>query len=282
MDFRQKRNMSALTIKRTLLVVVLLGAVVATQMAYDATRIAGDASLPGTVSPEAVRLFDMGFHAAAGSFLWIGTLPEILDLFHKKTEYINDVAYVNAVDPKLSYPYAFSVIALPAVPTTFFSEAVTSSLMIGERGLANADPDWRIPYYLATNYFLDRHDKVSAAKYFDIAAKTPGIPSYAKQFAENFGIDKTERAQTRELWQTIRDTTNDQDTKARAQAYIDRVDIFDYLEAAVAQYKKVFKKLPTSLDDVVTSHIIPEIPQDPFGYTFTLHQDGTVAIDASQ
>ncbi len=264
-----------------LIVVFGMGAIAGMQFLYDATRLATDASLPSAISPETVRMFDMGFHATAASFLWINTMPEILDLFNDKTEYLADVAYLSSVDLRLGYPYAFSVLTLPAVPTsTGYTTGLADAMAIGQQGLKNADPDWRIAYYMATNYYLAMHDMKDAALYFDMAARTPGVPYYAQRFAENFGNEQKDRDRTIALWESIRDTTNDPGTKARAQAYIDHLEIFNYLEAAAAQYKNAYGAFPKNLDQLVAKNIIPAIPPDPFGYTFVIDgSTGVVSLD---
>lgn len=265
---------------RFLSVVVLIAAIAGTQFLYDEVNSGmpagnGDVGL----SPEIVRMLDMGFNSTAGSFLWIATMPNILDLFRDRTEYLSQVAYINQVDPKLSYPYAFSVITLPVVPTsTGYTTGLQDAQTIGLRGIANANPDWRIPYYMAFNYYLELNDIKDAAIYFDKAAQTPGAPDYAVRFSENFGAQQDQRLQTIALWTTIRDSTNDPDTKARAQAYIDHFELWDYLQSAVDQYKKLYGVEPTALSDLVTKGIIPGIPDDPFGYQFMIGA-GTVEIN---
>ena len=275
-----------MTARRTIkpvILALLMAAVVFAQIGYDRTKVTTDFTLPNAVPPEAVRMFDLGLHATVGSFLWVSTLPEVLDLFRGHTEYLSDFAYLTSVDPRFGYPYAFSVLVLPVVPAASgYTTGLADAMKIGQEGLQHADPDWRIPYYLATNYYLDYHDTKDAATYFNMAAQTPGLPYYAKRFAENFGIDQKDRDRTIALWESIRDTTNDPDTKARAQAYIDHLEIFNYLEAAVAEYKKQFGALPSGLGQLVAKGIIPEIPQDPFGYTFLLNPDGTVRINSDQ
>jgi hypothetical protein len=265
---------------RFLVTCALLAAIAGVQSLYDAARPPSGAALPSSITPETVRMLDMGFHATAASFLWVNTMPEVLDLFNNKTEYVGDVQYLTAVDPKLGYPYAFSVLILPAVPTsTGYLAGLQDAMTIGEEGLKNADPDWRIPYYMATNYYLQLHDMKDAALYFDMAARTPGVPYYAQRFAENFGNEQKDRDRTIALWETIRDTTNDPDTKARAQAYIDHLEIFDYLEAAAAQYKKEYSMFPTDLNQLVVKGVIPTIPEDPFGSLFVINKDGTVSVN---
>lgn len=217
---------------------LLLALVALLQFEYDTTKIALPASSAQEVSPFMVRLLDMGFHPAVASFLWATTMPEILDLWNGKAEYFSDLAFVNAVDPKLSYPYAFSVLTLPAVPAQDDPQAVAQADAIGQQGIVNGDSDWRIPYYIATNEFLYAKNDPAAAEYYNLAAETPGIPGYAERFSLNFGIETNQRQKTEQLWETIKDSTNDLDTQARAQAYIDHLQDFDYLDAASAMYKK--------------------------------------------
>jgi hypothetical protein len=258
---------------------LLLALIALLQLEYDATKLALPASSAQTVSPFMVRLLDMGFHPAVASFLWATTMPEILDLWRMKTEYFTDLAFVNAVDPKLSYPYAFSVLTLPAVPAADDPQAVAQADAIGAQGIANGDADWRIPYYMATNEFLYAKDDIAAAKYYNLAAETPGIPAYAERFSLNFGIETDQRQKTEQLWETIKDSTNDPDEKARAQAFIDHLQDFDYLDAASVLYKKEFGVFPTSTAELVAKGIIPSVPADPFGFTFIIQKDGTSAID---
>lgn len=267
------------TFSKMIIVVLLLALVALLQLEYDATKLALPASTTQEVSPFMVRLLDMGFHPAVASFLWATTMPEILDLWNKKTEYFPDLAFVNAVDPKLSYPYAFSVLTLSAVPAQDDPDALQQSIAIGKQGIASADPDWRIPYYMATNEFLYAKDDTAAAEYYNMAAETPGVPAYAERFSLNFGIETNQRAKTEQLWETIKDSTNDPQEKARAQAYIDHLEDFDYLDAASKAYKAKFGVYPPSTAALVAKGIIPSVPVDPFGFTFIIQKDGTSAID---
>ena len=264
---------------KTVILILALALVALLQLEYDATKTTLPASSTQEMSPFMVRLLDMGFHPAVASFLWATTMPEILDLWNGKTEYFSDLAFVNAVDPKLSYPYAFSVLTLPAVPAAEDPQAVTQADAIGAQGIANGDTDWRIPYYMATNEFLYAKNDIAAAEYYNTAAETPGIPGYAERFSLNFGIETNQRQKTEQLWETIKDSTNDPNAQARAQAYIDHLQDFDYLDAASAMYKKEFGVFPTSTTELVAKGIIPSVPVDPFGFTFIIQKDGTSAID---
>lgn len=267
---------------RFLIICALIAAIAATQLAYDATKMVANETLPSAITPETVRMLDMGFHGTAASFLWVSTMPKILDLFHGNNDYVPSLSYLLAVDPRLGYPYAFSIVTLPYVPTsTGYTTGLQDAMVIGTEGLQHSDPDWRIPYYVATNYYLALHDMKNAALYFGLAANTPGVPYYAHRFAENFGNEQKDRERTLGLWESIRDTSSDPDTKMRAQAYIDHLEMFIYLEAAAVQYKKQYGAFPTDLKQLVEKKIIPAIPEDPFGYTFIIDKNGTVSLDLS-
>ena len=265
---------------KSIVLVLLLIAVVLSQIGYDATKPARAAGISANIPPDFIRTVDAGFHASVASFLWIGTMPEILTIIlGRDTEYIADERYVNAIDPKLAYPYAFTVITLPAA--AHYPERVTDALAIGKQGIKDSDPDWRIPYYVATDYFLELKDMQNALWYYNLAAHTPGIPDYALRFSLNFGIRSTERQKTKDLWATIRDSSNDPDTKSRAQAYIDRLDMFDYLDEASKIYQQKYDHVPTSTNALAAAGIIPIIPQDPFGFTFIINTDGTAGINTT-
>jgi hypothetical protein len=265
---------------KSIILVILLFAVVLFQFGYDAAKPVAASAAAAGFSPEFIRAVDMGFHASVGSFLWAATLPEIISaVLNRNMDYVPDEEYVNAVDPKLSYPYAFTVLVLPAAE--HYAGRVTTALAIGEQGILNADPDWRIPYYMATDYFLELKDDKDALWYYNLAAHSPDVPDYALRFSLNFGIPSNERKKTEDLWATIRDSSNDQDTKDRAQAYIDRLEIFDYLDAASKVYQERYGRIPTSTDALVAAKIIPAVPEDPFGFTFVINKDGTSGINTT-
>lgn len=261
------------------IIILLIGFVAFFQFEYDLNSIS-TSSVGYKISPQLMHLIDFGFDPQVASFSWITNMPEILDLFNgKNIKYFSDLNYTTGVDPKLSYPYAFSVITLPLVKSLHNSYNIANT--IGEDGIKFADPDWRIPFYMATNYYLGLHNKEKALYYYDITSRTPGVPSTTERFAINFSISFGSRDYTKSLWETIRDTTKDKFLKERAQAYIDRLNDLDYLELAAKQYKNVFGVYPKSPSDLVLKKIIPELPQDPFGFNFIFDANGVATIDVA-
>ena len=268
--------MKTAAIPKTLFALALLAGVVASQYAYDADRLRAPVVLFELPSPDTVRLFDLGLHAAAASFFWVNdVIFELPYLRLGLDRFKYDLGIINTLDPRLGFPYYFTILILP---NTDIPGATHAALEIGERGVQDADPDWRIPFFLAIAYHLHTEDRVSAARNYDLAARSPNIPFYAERFSENYGIATNVRAETIAAWKIIAGSTNDKTTKERAKAYIERLTIFDLLEEGARAYKQRFGKFPASPRDLVTGGILKEVPPDPFGFEFTVGGDGSAGI----
>jgi hypothetical protein len=228
-----------------------------------------------SISPSLARAFDVGLHTALASFLWIDVrteLPFLQDGFQK---FSDDLALINNLDPKFSTPYSFSILVLPV---TKYEHKIKAAVEIGERGVRNADPDWHIPFYLATVYHLYLKDATNAAKYFDLASRTQGIPDIIRRFAINYGVFPSLREQTKQVWIALYESSENDETKERAKTYVIHFEILDYLDNAVKSYKNIYGFYPENINDLVNKKIIPVMPKDPFGLEFQMYDDGIVGF----
>jgi len=266
--------------KSILITVVLLGFIFLFQYLSDIYKRQLPPIILPAISAKVLKMVDLGLHAPIASLLWIDKRLEIVTLSDKNKKFLYDLNFINELDPKLSTPYAFSILVLPNIRQ--FSDRINTAIEIGRRGTVNAAPDWRIPFYLATIYYLDLKDKASAAIYFDLASRTPGAPFSIRRFSINYGIGANERTETKKIWQAIYDAARDEDTKKRAKNYIIRLEIFDFLDKAISVYKQDFGQLPENLQVLVRAGIIKEIPADPFGFDLVIDENGRVGIDKSR
>ncbi len=258
------------------IIVVALASIAGLQHTYDKNKSAASGISLFSLPPDIVKMMDLGLHSAVASYAWVGTMPDILTFSDKDTSFLQGLKFVNAVDPRLSFPYSFSVIVLPVIGK--YSDRVSSSLEIGARGLENADPDWKIPFYMGTTYYFERKDKKSALYYFDLAARTQGAPQYIKTFGENFGSAKRVRDETKSIWVALYQSATDDDTKEQALLHLERIKNLEFLEDASTIYKKQFGEYPKTPDGLVTKKIITEVPQDPFGFPYIIGSDGSAEV----
>jgi len=236
-----------------------LSSIIFLQYYYDLQKKEKPLIEPTIIPAKAIKIADLGLHSFASAFMWLYTIQKMADSPTKLPELIETV---NELDPKFSYPYAFSALLLPAFG--FDKEAVK----IAKRGIESADPDWRIPYYLATAYHIFFKDRKNAAFYFDLAARTPNADEVAKRVASRYGLLGTTREQTKAIWQSIYDTSEDEIIKERAENYLVHIEILELLEKAVLIYKQKFGTDPLKLEDLITAKIIREIPSSPLELNF--------------
>lgn len=248
---------------KNLLLVVLLPLffilIVFTQYYYDSQKRQRPLIEPSIIPAQAIKITDLGLHSFASSFMWLYTIQKMSETFTKLPMLIKTV---NELDPKFSYPYAFSALILPAFG--FDKEAIE----IAKRGIESADTNWRIPYYLATTYHIFFQDRENAAFYFDLAAITPGADEVAKKIASQYGLGKTVREQTKDIWQSIYETSGDEIVRERAQSYIIHIEILELLEKAMTAYRQRLGFEPQKIEDLVTAGIIKNIPKSPLGVSF--------------
>ncbi len=224
---------------------------------------------PAIIPAQAIKIVDLGLNSAASSLMWIYAVQEVNDYPEK---FGDMVKVVNDLDPKFSYPYAFSTIILPNIGH------VSQGVEIAELGIQDADPDWRIPYYLATTYHEFFKDRINAIKYFNLAANTPGASEIAKTAAARYGTSNNYREQTRIIWESIYATSNDELVKDNAKTHLVQLDILDLLDKAVSLYVQKYGTVPKDINDLITKGILVAIPPSPFGVQFYLDWQGHVLI----
>jgi hypothetical protein len=254
----------------------LCAGIIASQYFFDAFK-SRQLKAPLLLIPASVvKAADLGLHSATAAFFWVGVIQRFAALagdnlggLAAHTKIINDI------DPKFSYPYAFAELVLPAGDRKN-PRLVDEAIEIGKRGLAVADPDWQIPYYLAVDYHLYRNDRANAALYMNIASRVPGAPPNVKYVAATYGNRQDLRAQTRAIWESIYENSKDEIVAKQAQAYLAHIDTLDFLEKAAGQFRQHLGRYPKTLDELVAQKILKAIPEDPFGLPYDTKGDGKV------
>lgn len=253
----------------------LFSGFIAAQFFYDAQKM----PRPETtflLTPPLYKSLDLGLHSAFASIVWINNRLEILKLSDRNKKFLDNFDLVSYLDPKLSAPYAFAVLVMPSALN--YSDRINTAVEIGKKGVIEADPDWRIPFYVAVNYHIYLKNREEAAKYFDIAARTPGVPFITKRFSENY-LSLNYQEQIKQIWKTIYETARDKETKERAANYLVKIEMFEFLEKAGRAYKAKTGIFPKKIDDLVSGGILKKIPKDPFGYTYHFLEDGRLQVD---
>lgn len=253
------------------IVIALLASISASQYYNDIEKRERPLIPPTIIPAQAIKLADLGLHSAAASAMWVYTIQQVTEHADKLPQLIDNVT---AIDPKFSYPYAFAALTLPSFIIPGFPE---KAVEIAEKGIYEADPDWRIPYYLATTYHIFFQNREKAAFYFDVAARTPGASEKIKAIAAAYGTAPNIREQTRQIWLFIYENSQDEYVKEQALNYLNQIEILNALDKAITIYLQKYGKYPQEIGDLVSVRILKEIPVSPFGSIFYL-ENGRVFI----
>lgn len=130
------------------------------------------------------------------------------------------------------------------------------------------------PFFLAFDYFYFKNDVSGAIKVLDHIA-IPAATSEANRVALRAMRAKwleqgTTPERALELLTAMSAQTNDRGLKRLLSARITRVKGLIQLLGAVTRYTETYRSPPKTLEDLIQSRMIDKIPDDPFGYGFTL------------
>lgn len=251
--------------------VLLCAAIVSVQYSFDMLKNEQPHAPLLLIPAPVVRATDLGLHSAAAAFFWVGVIQRFVTLAGGQLNGLAaHIRIINDIDQKFSYPYAFAELVLPA--SKHFDEAIK----IGKRGLAAADPDWQIPYYLAVDYHIYLKDRENAAIYMNIASRIPGAPANVKYVAATYGNRQDLRQQTRAIWVSIYENSRDEIVQQQAEMQMKHIDTLDFLEKAANLFKERTGSYPKTLDELVAQKILKAIPPNPFGLPYDTKGDGKV------
>lgn len=257
----------------SLIFILLLAGIITVQSFFDHAKARAPYVEPMILRPDLVKAVDLGLNNAAADLMWLGAIQYFGGGESANNTRLPDYLNFTAdVDPQFSYPYAFGALILPSIGYT------DEGLALAQKGIGNGVEDWRIPYYAATTYYINKKDNLNAAKYFDITAHTSGVPDGIKTVSLRFGNQPDKIEQTIQIWTGIYETTNDDVVKARAEKYILHLRLLQVLNTAKDQYFNTYKKNPTKISDLVDAKIIRMIPEDPLGLTFDINEEGKIVV----
>jgi tetratricopeptide (TPR) repeat protein len=145
-----------------------------------------------------------------------------------------------------------------------------------EYGFSYRQWDWYLPFFISFDYAFFLKDYNKAAEYLEKAAALNPHASWFSTLAARYyyegGRTALALAYLKELIPTVRDESIRQHLMLRAQAF----ERILQLEEAVAAYTDRLKRPPKSVEELVEKGFIQTIPEDPYGGTFYLDEQGKV------
>ncbi len=176
------------------------------------------------------------------------------------------------LDPRFTIAYRFGAI--------FLAEAFPDgpgrpdqAIALLRKGLAADPAQWLYAQDAGFVYYWWLQDYRTAAAWFDRASRISGAPWWLRSLAATTLADGGDRRASRQLWEQIYRTADNEWLRNNAQlrlAQLDAMDQIDALTALVGRFKAVTGRQPGTWNALVASGWFRSIPVDPAGVPFDL------------
>jgi tetratricopeptide (TPR) repeat protein len=271
------------------LLTVLVSGVVGLQVLRERmpSLTVGDEELLYVRSPEAMKRMAIGYDALLADAYWIRAVQHFGDI-RRATSGPKDYTLLyplldltTSLDPLFDTAYQFGAIFL-AEPPPGGPGRPDDAVRLLEKGVAAQPEDWRLVQALGFVHYWWRQDYVTAAQWFEKAAKIPGAPVWVASLAAATMEHGGNRNASRQMWLRIAQDDSNDWFRAEAQRRLRQLDALDQMDALrglVHRFEAVTGRMPASWQDLVAAALLGGVPVDPLGTAYRLER-GAVGLDA--
>lgn len=191
-------------------------------------------------------------------------------LFHHIDTSIN-------LDPQFTMPYLLGGIILGDSP-----DHSREALQTLARGRKNHPSEWRFPFFIGYIRYFSLGDPIGGGNALMEASRVPGSAPYLSLLAARMLSEGREpETALAFLDEMLRQESNSDRREAlmkRIREVIVERDI-QYLERAVAEYRRKEGKAPAGFADLAGAGLIKAVPDEPNGGNYHMTPDGKIFSD---
>jgi len=187
------------------------------------------------------------------------------------------------LDPGFNIAYRFGAIFL-AEPYPGGPGRPDLAIELLQKGLRERPGKWEYMEDIAFVHYWYNHDYIAASDWFRKASELPEAPWWLRSMAATTRARGGDRAASRLMWESIRQTTEiawlRQDAE-RKLAQLRALDDIDVLQRLVDAAKARSGQPPADWASLVRARALSGIPIDPRGTPYELTPDGRVRLSQS-
>ena len=195
-----------------------------------------------------VKYLSFGFRNILADYYWVTAVQDLNKWDRKDFYFPEEFRIISALDPKFEYPYIFAALT---IPTKTNPESLKWVSLIAEEGMKALPNSWQIPFYVGLEYQTVGKSYEQAVHYLAIAAAKPGSPEITREAYGMFMLHtSTDYERSRALFNTIYQTTDNEETKIIAKFRLTLLDLLEAVDQASLRYKAKYHSFPNSLDQL--------------------------------
>jgi hypothetical protein len=243
---------------------------------------------------EFLTILGAGQRSLVSDYFWLQAIQTMGDagqqssMAERHTRYLDLFYYADLItdlDPDFKKVYTF---AGNAVPINLGRETwvnTREARKILEKGVARFpnDPDLRL--YLAYNLSYHHQEHALAAEHLGYAARLPDAPPVIGEMASRLLAHTGQFETALTLAEAFRESAGDEQMRELFDMRlkeIQRERILKEVDAAVLAFEAREGRRPASLDELVSKHDLPRVPEDPMGGVVFIGEDGKGQSTSSQ
>jgi hypothetical protein len=186
--------------------------------------------------------------------------------------------YAVEMDRKYRGAYRFAGMALIRHTTDGKAVNVLAAEQILQQGTRQRPDDWQIFFNLGfiQSYYLGH--MAEAAANLAAAARLPGAPRYLGLLATRLAADAGDLRVARALAEEMVARASEESTRAEWEERLRDIETEErarFLDRAVARFRELQGREPISLQELVRTGVLRQIPPEPHGGIFAF-EDGAV------
>ena len=211
----------------------------------------------------------------AKALVFIGSTKERTEIPRVKPwewKWFNELSNtITDLDPYFVDPYYFANAYL-----TWEGGMVQEANDLLKKGSRYREWDPYLPFFVGFNYFYFDRDNGKASEWLMTAARRPGANTLYANLAARLAYEGKRTENAIVFLEELLSRTDDEELQQRYKVRLEALQGIYALENAAITYKQKFHKNPRSVDDLIRTGLIKEIPQDPYGGTFYMDARGII------
>lgn len=198
---------------------------------------------------EGARLkgYSLGFEGLIADWYWMQSLQYLGDKIVKNPDAKVSFDNLNALNPRLLYPYLDNATTLDPKFLSVYEFGATvlpaidkdKAIKLLEKGIADNPNHWRLYQHLGYIYWrLGNFEK--ASEIYETGAKLPGAPKFMQMMTAKTKTEGGSRETARAIYRQMFDEAEDEETKKNAAFRLSELDSLeerDAISAALRNFK---------------------------------------------
>jgi hypothetical protein len=168
-----------------------------------------------------VEQTSLGYQQLVADLVWFSAIQYYggyRQAHHSLAYFDGLINIVTDLDPNFTFPYIFGAVVM-SQDMGDFSRAAT----LLKKGMARNPTRWELPFEIGFLAYVDVHDDVTAAQYFELAARLPGGGDRARRFAA-FVYSRAGRAENAiRMWEELAEESDEPYMRELARHYLQRL-----------------------------------------------------------